>query len=695
MENQQVNIYNISDFPYKLFTNLDTVTKNSRSSKRYADCVCAFDIETTTMTEKECQIFDSTFGFMYVWQFCINEIVCMGRTWEEYITFINNLTETIDCTWRKLVVYVHNLPFEFQFMRNFFNVTDIFCRKKRDVVYCVMDKTVEYRCSYALSNMSLSKFLDKTKGVTFPKLDGKKFDYQIKRYPDTELTEYELAYCVCDVVGLVQAISHHLIEDNLATIPITSTGYVRRDYKEVCFKDSNYKHKMNKIALNKQTYFLCREASRGAISGSNHIHTDELLENVDSFDIKSSYPFQMCTKYFPQSKFLKYKVKYGTEKFEKLLNNMCCIIVWSCRNFKLKKWSSIPYVSKAKCRAIYKAKCGNGKVYGAERIGMCCTEIDFRIISEQYTFKDVIIHEFFCAERGMLHKNFREHLMYMFQMKTNLEDGDKFLYNKYKNKINASFGMMLTDILHPEIIYKPNSIEPWKEEEIQDIDKALNDYYKSYNSFLSYQHGIWVLAHGRDDLCKGMNIVGNDIVQVDTDSVKTLGDYKQEFEKINKLIKDNAENFDIKPYAIKDGHKHYLGVWEHEGDEGEYTYKTYKTLGAKKYAYTEKDDEVHITVAGLKKDAGEWFTENDGLQKFKCGTEVPEGISGRTVAYYNDLEDIQTININGHDITLGSNIGVLNTSYTLGMTSEWLLMVLDGIIDKNSIMDFNGAFKNY
>lgn len=698
--NHQVNIYDIHDFPYLKFKNISTVEKGKK--KRYADCICTFDIESTSFTEQECGILGCDFGFMYVWQFCIEGFLCCGRTWEEYKEFLSLLKTVIGVQDRKIVVYVHNLAFEFQFIRNFFEVDNVFCRDIRDVVYAQMED-IEYRCSYRLSNMGLAKFLEKTKGVTFNKLDGKKFDYRKKRYPDTELTEYEWAYAVSDVLGLYEAIRTNLIEDDLCTIPITSTGYVRRDYRQVCMDYKGYIRQMRNMALEERTYILCREASRGAIAGSNHIHTDEILEDVDSHDIKSSYPYQMLTKYFPMTKFNKMNCDFGTDKFDKLRNNACCIIVWECENLRLKHWEAIPYISKAKCRAIEDFRCANGKVYKAKRIGMCCTEIDLRIIEESYKFENPKIKEIWVAHRGLLPVPFRKHLQEMFQIKTDLEGGDKYLYDKYKNKINSSFGMMLTDILHPEIVYVPHSEEPFIKKEVENISKALKTYYYSYSSFLSYQHGVWVLAHGRDSLYQGMKIVGSDIVQVDTDSVKNLNDYREKFRKLNNSIVENAESYDIKPYAFtKNGEKVYLGVWEHEhlkgeeyiGDNG-YTYKTFKTLGAKKYAYTGIDEKTHITVSGLKKDSAEWFDEHGGLEAFKNGIAVPKGIAGRTASTYVDLPEVLTIKVNGHEITLGSNIAVKDVGYTLSMTGEWILMVLDGKIPIDDFAPQEGAYKNW
>ena len=174
---------------------------------------------------------------MYIWQFCIEEYPVFGRTWEEYILFIHKLKKTLGITkQRRLVVFSHNLHFEFQFMRN----------------------------------LGLGKFLENTPGVKHSKLDGKKFDYRKKRFPDTELSNYEMAYSMFDVIGLVEGIRNHNIynNDNLYTMPYTSTGYVRRDYKEVCLNTPGYKRQQLNIMLNERQYLLCKEASRGAISGS-------------------------------------------------------------------------------------------------------------------------------------------------------------------------------------------------------------------------------------------------------------------------------------------------------------------------------------------------------------------------------------------------------------------------------------------
>ena len=153
------------------------------------DLVCAFDIETSTLPDIEEAI-------MYIWQFQIDDIVTVfGRTWEEYFFFLRKIKGEIGA--RLLCIYVHNLSFEFQFLKGLydFQPDEVFAVDSRKILKCTMWDTFEYRCSYLHSNMSLAAFTSKM-GVEDAKLDD--FDYDKLRYPWTELSERELLYCMSE-----------------------------------------------------------------------------------------------------------------------------------------------------------------------------------------------------------------------------------------------------------------------------------------------------------------------------------------------------------------------------------------------------------------------------------------------------------------------------------------------------------------
>ena len=57
-------------------------------------------------------------GIMYVWAFKMQDVIITGRTWDEFNILLELLSDFLDLGPKlKLVIYVHNLAYEFQFMR--------------------------------------------------------------------------------------------------------------------------------------------------------------------------------------------------------------------------------------------------------------------------------------------------------------------------------------------------------------------------------------------------------------------------------------------------------------------------------------------------------------------------------------------------------------------------------------------------
>lgn len=87
---------------------------------------------------------------------------------------------------------------------------------------------MEFRCSYKLAGVGLERFM---KDMNVPRpLQKTEMNYDIVRYPWSEIDADDLVYMRNDVVGLSCAIKALLKAngDTLNTIPYTSTGYVRR-----------------------------------------------------------------------------------------------------------------------------------------------------------------------------------------------------------------------------------------------------------------------------------------------------------------------------------------------------------------------------------------------------------------------------------------------------------------------------------
>ena len=93
-------------------------------------------------------------------------------------------------------------------------------------------------------------------------------------------------------------------------------------------------------------------------------------------------------------------------------------------------------------------------------------------------------------------------------------------------------------------------------------------------------------------------------------------------------------------------------------------------MGAKKYAFVDQDDELHITVAGCGKKAGaKELSEKGGITAFKEGLTFYK--AGGTESIYNDITDPFTVDIDGHSLNITSNVMIKPSTYTLGLTGEY------------------------
>ena len=272
-------IVDVKTFDYEWFQKQPFLKRRKGNQGRvkkplYKNLVCAFDIETTTVHYKDEQVGKEIKPryqtFMYIWQFQLSELVTVvGRTWKEFNYFIQRIVDCLGFN-QWLVVYVHNLSYEFQFLKGVypFKPEEVFAVERRKILKCTMYDHIEFRCSYLQTNMSLAEFTKKM-GAYHQKLDGDLFDYKKQRYPWTTLSDYEMAYCTNDVQGLVEALTIEMKTDGdtLNTIPLTSTGYIRRDTKKAMRKVNH--DWMVSIQPCYEVYKLLREAFRGGDTHAN------------------------------------------------------------------------------------------------------------------------------------------------------------------------------------------------------------------------------------------------------------------------------------------------------------------------------------------------------------------------------------------------------------------------------------------
>ena len=650
-------IININDFDYRQYfkTHKPNVLPRPRGNNGgqrdvYIDALWTFDIETTNLVDIEN-------SFMYIWQLQIDkDITLIGRYWYEFTNFLRDVKRYILMKIparfyerARLVIYVHNLSFEFQFLKGIYHFTndDVFALNTRKVAKCYMFQFFEFRCSYIHSNLSLEMYLKK---MNVEHLKGH-YDYSILRTPKTVLSPSELEYCVNDVRGLREAILVDMAieNDNLYSFPLTSTGYVRRDVRKALrYLKKGY---IKSLLPDTDLYLLLKQAFRGGDTHASRFYSYKTLTNLKSYDRASSYPDVICNCQYPVKPFRQELHQLNMERYNALIKSGKAVIMRVIlKDVKIKPSRPFPYISIGKVNN-YKTNKNkpyndNGRLLQAEWVDISITDIDFELINQDYTYTDITIIKLYSSSYGRLPQVLIDCVLDYFYKKTELkgaeDDYNKNLYAKSKEKLNSIYGMMAQD---PAI----NDIKL-----INNILEEIINTVPSDKAILPYQWGVWTTAHARRELRRGVDCVEYP-VYCDTDSVKYIG--KDNFKQLNKEYRQRSKK--NKAFTKKNGKYFYLGVYELDGE-----YQEFRTLGAKKYAYRDSDG-LHITIAGVPKKAAHEL--NDDINNFDDGFIFYDGC--KTIKYNDNCNF--NIKIGDELINITDNVFISEGSYTVGKTIDY------------------------
>lgn len=585
----------------------------------YINCPCAFDIEVSSFLDKD----GEKMACMYLWGLNLNGSSIYGRTWDEFFHVLNEIVEFLGISLsRRLIIYVHNLGYEFQFLRKRIlwakekGKDKIFAIKERRPVYALAESGIEFRCSYFLSNYSLAYIGDNLL-VNYPvKKAVGDLDYYKVRHSETPLTQKEILYQIQDVQVVASYIQEKIEQDgSIAEIPLTNTGYVRNYCRNQCFgaglspeiqkkKLNNYRELMKCLSItSEQEYDQLKKAFGGGFTHASAMHSGNVMLNVGSADRTSAYPYEMLAKTFPMSRGV-YLGKVTSQQADFFCSHYCCLFTVVIKGLSA-TFEYDNYISVSKCSSLstdYIAN--NGRVVEADFLQITITEQDWEIIKLTYEWDSVEFISFRIYERGYLPRDFILAVLELYSNKTTLKgiDEKQVEYMVSKNMLNSSFGMAVTSIVRDEFYYSEND---WHKDEA-DVASQLVSYNKGFNRFLFYAWGVWVTAYARNSLWHAILEFGDDYIYADTDSIKGKNFSKHEtWFKIANLncklaIKKMCDYYNIpiekaRPVTSK-GVPKDLGVWEIEKP-----YAKFKTIGAKRYLYEYEDGELLMTVSGLNK----------------------------------------------------------------------------------------------
>lgn len=666
----------------------------------YANVPVSFDIEDSSFYDAN----NKKVSTMYVWQVGYNGVVFMGRTWDEFLALIQCLkdeTESLndEVNVYRIIIYVHFLDHEFQFIRKKFKWNSVFARANRSPIYAVTDG-IEFRDSYILTGKSLAKVADDLREGDFKKMVGD-LDYDKIRGVKTPLDPKEIGYCMADVLILNELI-HEKIEDeggNIGKIPLTNTGYVRRYTRKKCMPTENKKKTENaeyfsmihSLNMTHEEYNLLRHAFQGGFTHANFWYVGETMTGkIDSIDFTSSYPAQILSKKYPMSSGQKVIIHNDKELYT-YLNSYCCVFVAQFINIKQKDSVWDGCISRSKCTDILNETLNNGRVFSADSLTTVITEIDYECIGHFYNYDEMHLGTFYIYHKDYLPKPIIESVLEFYKAKTELKgvSGAETEYMIKKEMLNSIYGMMVTSPLKELIPFDLEGGE-WVEEEVKSLNELkeweeaeLIKYNENKRRFLYYPWGVYVTAYARQALYTGILAFGKDYLYSDTDSIKCMNiddhmDYIRRYDDmIVRQIDDVLNHYGIdpdlsRPTNIK-GEQKQIGIWDIETSGNPYT--RFKTLGAKRYMY-EQDGDLHITIAGVNKNLGKKYIalQDDPFKFFDDEMEIDEDWSGKLTHTYLDHEQsglLQDYLGNVMEYHEDSSVHLEKASYSMSITEEF------------------------
>lgn len=600
---------------YKVNSNVEWIYK--RKNMLYCEKFITLDTETSHNHDKENPV-----GWVYQWAFKFNDDVVIGRKPSELMQGLKAITDALEtgtANGKQVVCYIHNASYDIQYLKHYlfttFGKPRKFLALNTHRILSIEFDSIIFKCSYILSNRSLEKWA-RDLGCVHQKRVGL-VDYSIIRTQQEKLTTNDWVYQIEDIETQEECIlrQFEMYGDNVATVPLTSTGYVRRTARHKFEKEKKNRDNFLKTALNEQTYYFCRQAFSGGLTHGNRFYAGETVHGtIRHRDFTSHYPTQQICQYFPVGKFGLETRGCNLQELTDIMSEYCCLIEFSFSSAVLKDKSiTFPYMQESKCRAGRVVSTqhfisDNGRVLRVDGLTVLyVTELDMKWLLAQYNFSDFMVGDVYTAKRGRLPDFMIDTVNEFFHGKSHFKllekkETDKMKklefsisLMKAKNGLNGIYGMTATDIVRDTITMDYDNGE-WNVEKPDDIPKALNNYYKGRNSFMSYQWGVWCTAHARNQLMTFIaDIIGYDnSLYCDTDSLFYIS--TPEIEKRIQAENDRLKTLcDCNNWFVEvDGEKVY---YNHFGDEKE-DITQFRFLHAKCYAYIESG-ELHCTIAGV------------------------------------------------------------------------------------------------
>ena len=615
-----------------------TESRSRRERHHHTPYVAAFDTETSTITMDGNQI-----AFMYVWQMAVENEAFYGRTWSEFKRCLqkmkNEMHLAVDY---KLIVYVHNLKYDFGFYKKEVNLdgSDFVARSRRTVLKHIMDDCFEVRDSAVYTEEPLEHMGEE---IGISKMKG--YDYSKIRHALTPLTPEELEYCEHDVLILTRyfRLEAEKLNCSIYKLALTATQKIKRGINEEFSRESRmYQNMIMSRQLKDNDHDnhildLLKHAFFGAFNYSSQLIRGITQDNVAGIDISACYGAQCLLHPYPVGKFTPIELPESTDdlKTNPRYAGKAMLITFAAKDVSA-KYADIGFLpinihNYWQRPASDINNISSKRVLTASKLEMTLTDVDFRLFLEFYSYSAIKFVSIMVSDYGdmppyMIRSIEKTHRRKLEVQRRNNEIkkirpltlSEQLEYIHTKTGVSRICGILVQDPIRDLYTWDP---------EMNDIKKDGEQKNKSQFQPVLYQWGVWVVAWARYEILRlllklsgtGKKFDELKTLYSDTDSlyfkfaesdIKVVKSYN---DMINAKIANVAKKYKLNPEAL-------TGI----GTLKITYYQQFKTTGIKQYCYIQ-DDVFDYRCAGLTRPDYQYDDNNNQLFN-EDGTPVNNGM---------------------------------------------------------------------
>lgn len=593
------------------------------------------------------------------WQIAFNGGLYYGTEPQTLLDFFQRFNDFYNTSLEnRYICFVHNLQYDFSYLSAFFDNAFkqepfILADSPHRVFMVSYESGLILRCTYKLTNMSLNMALQKY-NVELKKLVGS-YNYNAINNQDYNITKQELRYCLRDVTSLNMLVDkiNEVNNDTLTTMPLTSTGYVEREIRREFRKTPKAHDKFKKLKMDVETYKALNNSFSGGYTHNNRFKANktQVLKNAcgKHRDFRSMYPSYMRTSsYFPIEPFILASNGCKLRDILPLNKTHCIMLELIFYDVHIKNNIPYPYIQTAHIKQITRGHINddNGRLLDFNGYFTIYYDIkELLLILKQYEM-EYEVKRVWIAKSGYLPQYIATVLDENYLIKSSFKKvvhNCETAYNnnptkenylklcdaqtklmKSKNILNGIYGCCAKNPIRDSITLKDGkwSVERVRNMSDEDIEKHLSKFYNNKNKCLTYAWGVYVTLGCRLELFKMLDIVKDNFLYCDTDSIFYIStdEIENAFNKVNKQWYDEAIK---KGFYVKDNDGKITTY--HSFDDENEKITRFKALHSKCYLYETDDGGLHCTVAGVGKDnkqTDNLILNTDELKKGKDNTNA-------------------------------------------------------------------------